>query len=183
MFKIARELKSKNIAEYLIYMWQVEDLIRANQLDIDKVKQHLISPMKLTESEQDSEIQWFKELIDMMFAEGVNQKGHLQINQNVILSLTDLHHQIISGTRYPFYNTAYYKVLPFIVELRSKNGEEHLSEIEICFNAMYGVMLLRLQGKEVSQDTAKAIEAIASFLSTLANYYAKDKGGELKFED
>ena len=30
MNQIARQLKEKNIAEYLIYMWQEEDLIRAN---------------------------------------------------------------------------------------------------------------------------------------------------------
>ncbi|MBR2242341.1 MAG: DUF4924 family protein, partial [Prevotella sp.] len=26
---IAKELRKKNIAEYLLYMWQVEDLLRA----------------------------------------------------------------------------------------------------------------------------------------------------------
>ena len=30
MNQIAQQLKEKNIAEYLIYMWQEEDLIRAN---------------------------------------------------------------------------------------------------------------------------------------------------------
>ena len=29
MNQIAQQLKEKNIAEYLIYMWQEEDLIRA----------------------------------------------------------------------------------------------------------------------------------------------------------
>ncbi len=35
MKRIADRLKEKNIAEYLIYMWQVEDLLRANNCDID----------------------------------------------------------------------------------------------------------------------------------------------------
>ena len=30
MNQIAQQLKERNIAEYLIYMWQEEDLIRAN---------------------------------------------------------------------------------------------------------------------------------------------------------
>lgn len=34
---IAKKLKEQNIAEYLIYMWQVEDLIRANGCDIDRL--------------------------------------------------------------------------------------------------------------------------------------------------
>ena len=36
---IAKKLKEQNIAEYLIYMWQVEDLIRANGCDIDRLRE------------------------------------------------------------------------------------------------------------------------------------------------
>ena len=32
---IARRKRKENIAEYLLYMWQVEDLIRANNFDMD----------------------------------------------------------------------------------------------------------------------------------------------------
>ncbi|MBP6255797.1 MAG: DUF4924 family protein, partial [Bacteroides sp.] len=39
--KIAQQLKEKNIAEYLIYMWQVEDLLRANGCDIDRIRQNI----------------------------------------------------------------------------------------------------------------------------------------------
>ena len=31
---ISKQLKENNIAEYLIYMWQVEDMIRANGCDL-----------------------------------------------------------------------------------------------------------------------------------------------------
>ena len=33
MNQIAQQLKERNIAEYLIYMWQEEDLIRANHCE------------------------------------------------------------------------------------------------------------------------------------------------------
>jgi len=45
------------------------------------------------------------------------------------------------------------------------------------------VLLLRLQKKPISEGTAKAIEAISSFLSMLANYYDKDRKGELKLDE
>lgn len=60
----------------------------------------------------------------MMRAEGVTEKGHLQINRNVIRNLTDLHADLLASTKYPFYNAAYFKALPFIVELRQKGGQE-----------------------------------------------------------
>ena len=72
----------------------------------------------------------------------MTEKGHLQINRNVIRNLTDLHADLL-----------------------------------------YGILLLRLQKKEISQGTAKAIEAISSFLSLLANYYDKERKGELKLDN
>ena len=112
----------------------------------------------------------------------VTEKGHLQINRNVILNLTELHGELLASTKYPFYNAAYFKALPFIVELRQKRPEEE-SEIDTCFEALYGVLLLRLQKKEISQGTAKAMEVISSFISLLANYYDKEKRGELELMD
>ena len=180
--KISQQLKEKNIAEYLIYMWQVEDLIRANKCDIDLIRSNIIS--RYPAEEHAALEEWYGNLADMMRAEGVTEKGHLQINRNVIRNLTDLHADLLASTKYPFYNAAYFKALPFIVELRQKGGgQQEESELETCFEALYGVLLLRLQKKEISLGTAKAVEAISSFLSLLANYCDKDKKGELKLED
>lgn len=178
--KIAQQLKEKNIAEYLIYMWQVEDLIRANGCDLDEIRRHIIS--RYPEEERAALDEWYTNLVEMMRAEGVTEKGHLQINRNVIQNLTELHAALLASTRYPFYNAAYFKALPFIVELRQKSGKADEPELETCFEALYGVLLLRLQKKEISQGTAKAMEAISSFVSLLANYYDKDKRGELELE-
>ena len=179
--KIAEQLKERNIAEYLIYMWQVEDLIRANGCDIDRMEQNIIS--RYPEGEHAALREWYGNLIDMMRGEDVCEKGHLQINRNVIINLTDLHNALLASPKFPFYNAAYFKALPFIVELRSKNGQKEEPELETCFEALYGVMLLRLQKKEISRETTKAIEAISGFLSLLVNYYDKEKKGELKLED
>lgn len=110
-------------------------------------------------------------------------KGHLQINKNVIINLTELHNALSSSPKFPFYSAAYFKALPFIVELRNKNGKKDEPELETCFEALYGVLLLRLQKKPISEGTAKAVEAITSFLSMLANYYDKDRKGELKLDE
>jgi len=176
--KIAQQLKEKNIAEYLIYMWQVEDLLRANGCDIDRVRRNIL--LRYPEAERPAQEEWYGNLAEMMRAEGVTEKGHLQINRNVVQNLTELHAALLSSTKYPFYNAAYFKALPFIVELRQKSGNQEEPEVETCFEALYGILLLRLQKKEISQGTAKAMEAISSFISLLANYYDKEKRGELE---
>lgn len=181
MKKIADKLKEKNIAEYLIYMWQIEDLIRANNCDIDKVIDNVISGFNLNGKDKEDLVEWYDNLVNMMRAEGVNEKGHLQINKNVILELEELHGNLLATTQFPFYHGAYYKALPFIVELRQKNGRKEESEIETCFEAMYGVLLLRLQKKDITEETQKAINAISNFLSMLANYYDKDSKNEIEW--
>lgn len=178
--KIAQLLKEKNIAEYLIYMWQVEDLIRANGCQLEQVEKNILS--RYAEEERPALCEWYANLITMMFEEDVRTQGHLHINRNVLQNLTELHVALTASPQFPFYSAAYYKALPFIVELRSKNGQKEEPELETCFEALYGVMLLRLQKKEIRPETAKAIEAISNFLSMLANYYDKDKQGELKLD-
>lgn len=178
---IAQQLKENNIAEYLIYMWQEEDLLRANQCDMEQMEQHVIA--RYPEEQRSGLREWYGNLLTMMLEEGVREKGHLQINKNVIINLTELHKMLSSSPKFPFYSAAYFKALPFIVELRNKSGKKDEPELETCFEALYGMLLLRLQQKEVSEGTLKAMEAISNFLSMLANYYDKDKKGELKLDD
>jgi len=49
---IAQKLKQTNIAEYLIYMWQIEDIIRAAGCDIDKLKSSFISQYQIDEEDK-----------------------------------------------------------------------------------------------------------------------------------
>lgn len=175
---IAKQLKQQSIAEYLIYMWQVEDLIRAYGCNVEQIRQSLVARYP---AEQQAELgQWYEDLIEMMRREEVMQHGHLQINKNVITWLTDLHLQLLASSKFPYYNAAYYKALPFIVELRSKGANKEEPELETCFEALYGILLLKLQKKEISEETRKAQEAITTMLAMLSSYYIEDKKGELE---
>ncbi|MBO7558233.1 MAG: DUF4924 family protein [Bacteroidaceae bacterium] len=177
---ISQKLQKENIAEYLLYMWQVEDLIRANGLDIDKLQESYLNRFKLEGKEADAQREWYENLIEMMRSEGVQEKGHLQINKSVISMLNDLHNELLKSPKHPYYSAAYYKALPYIVELRNRSNTRDECEIENCFDAMYGLMMLRLQGKPVSEDTKKAMEDISRFLAMLAEYYKKDKKGDVE---
>lgn len=172
--------KKDNIAEYLLYMWQVEDIIRAYDLDIDKIKENIIKRYpSISESQQDEYIEWYDNLIEMMRHEGVKESGHLQINKNIMLALVDFHQELLKSPKYPDYSAEFYRTLPFIVELRSKSGNHLSGEVETCFNALYGMLLLRIQGKEISPDTAIAMKQISHFIALLAHYYKKNEESPL----
>ena len=176
---IARQKRKENIAEYLLYMWQVEDLIRANKFDMDSINRTVIAHYDQPEEVKKEIAQWYEELIEMMRSEGVMEKGHIQLNKNVIITLTDLHLRLLKSPKEMVYSAAYYKTLPYIVQLRAKSGGEDLPELETCFAAVYGYM----QGKEVSAETLEGIKQISSFLALLAEKYREDMKGELKLED
>lgn len=179
---IAEQLKKNSIAEYLLYMWQVEDTLRAYGLDADRMAVDYIPQFGLNEEKSLELKGWYENQIDMMREEGVTEKGHLQVNKNIIIMLTDLHAQLLKSSKHPFYSAAYYKALPFIVELRAKSAEsQEKNEIENCFDALYGVMLLRMQKKEISAETTTAMDNITKFIGMLSDYYKKDKAGEVEF--
>ena len=179
---VAQELRKKNIAEYLLYMWQMEDTIRAFDCSLCRIRDEWVSRFDYTDEQKEEEIDWFGNLIRMMNQEGCRDKGHLQINKVTMQMLIELHSQLLQSSKFPFYNAEYYKVLPFIVELRNHGASKEENEIETCFNTLYGVMLLRLQKKPISPNTTHAVKEITTFIGMLSDYYKKDKEEGLKFE-
>ena len=174
---IAQQKRQENIAEYLLYLWQVEDLLRACHLDIDMVDKAVISRYDVDEEKRHEIREWYESLIKMMELENVRERGHIRVCHNVLIRLNDLHVQLLADQgRFPDYHADYYRTLPHIVQLRATLPEaERPSELETCFNALYGVMLLHMQGKDISQDTAAAISQISHFIGMLAAYYKRDE--------
>ena len=179
---IASQKRKENIAEYLLYMWQIEDMIRANGLDMDRIKANIIDKTSLTDGQKTQLAEWYESLIDMMRREGVEHIGDLQLNKNVVIQLVQLHDALLKDPRFGEYTKEFYNTLPYIVELRAKAGEQKAGEIETCFNALYGMLMLRLQGKEIGKDTLEAIKQISRFIALLAHYFRLDDNDEL-FKD
>lgn len=179
---VARELRKKSIAEYLLYMWQIEDLIRVYDCSLSRIKREYIARFDYTEEQKEEMADWYGHLIKMMNEEGCREKGHLQINRIILQDLSELHATLLQSSKFPFYNAEYYKVLPFIVELRNK-GDRHNNELETCFDALYGVMMLRLRNQEISPNTQHAVQEITTFIGMLSDYYYKDKTEGLNFDE
>ena len=67
--------------EYLLYMWQMEDLIRAYGCSLTRIRREYIDRFDYTDQQKDEEEDWFGDLIRMMNQEGKREKGHLAINE------------------------------------------------------------------------------------------------------
>lgn len=180
---IADKLKGTSRIEYLLYLWQVEDVIRAYGGDADRISREYVSGFKLDGETRAKTEQWYADLCEMMRSEGVMERGHMQICRNVLQELTELHAALLASPKFPYYREMYYKVLPYIVELRAKQkeGAETKPELETCVELLYGVLMLRMQKKPVSPETEKAVKDVAALLGQLSDYYFKDKEQPIEF--
>ena len=195
---IANQLIKTNRAEYLLYMWQVEDILRLYACNVDVIEREYLSRFKVPAETMAEMREWYANLCDMMRAEGKTERGHLQINENVVIGLADLNAQLLASEKFPYFKQMYYKVLPYVVQLRAKRAQEQAKtpaaegvpaaeneeadELRQLFEVLYGVMLLRLQQKPISDETALAAKDITAFLGQLSDYWKADKAGELKLD-
>jgi hypothetical protein len=180
---IARKLKKENICEYLLYMWQLEDLIRAFDLNIEKINEKIINSYPATDEQRKNLYDWYDSLIDMMRQENVQTKGHLQLNKNTLSELEELHQLLLHSGKDVSYNAKFYHILPFVHQMKNLQSNPQLSDLELCFNFQYGVMVLRLKKSEISSETLKAQNEISKFMTLLAKNYQLYKSGDLDFDE
>jgi hypothetical protein len=164
-------------------MWQVEDLIRAFQLNIDEINSRIISSFPVqNETERKTLYEWYESLIEMMRLEDVQQTGHLQLNKNVISELNDFHNLMLKSNQDAGYNAKFYHIIPFINQLRKQNNS-NISDIELIFNFQYGILTLRLKKAEISPETLQAQTEISKFMILISKNYKLYKSGELDLDD
>lgn len=177
---IAKEKKKTNIAEYVLYLWQTEDLIRANGLSLSEIDHNIVQKYEQPPEVKEQIKQWYAGLIEMMKEEGIQEKGHLQFVKNVMAELGDLHRRLLNAPEQNEYRNYYQKAVPVIAQFQQKLQGTVSGEMETCFSALYGVLLLRLQQREITKETADGVDKISQLLALLAKRYHQREKGELK---
>ena len=171
---VAQKLRKQNISAYIIYMFQVEDVIRAYGLDVERICKEYLPRFQYTEEQIADQRECYDGLIRMMKEEGVQESGHVQVVKNTLQLMAERHQELLADPKQPFYSAAYYKALPYIVELRSKGMGKEKNEIENCVDALYGATVLKMQGRELTDQTKQALQPITHLLEMLSNLYKVD---------
>ena len=176
---IAQQKKKENIIEYVLYMWQVEDLIRANQLDMALIDKHIIPGYQQSEDVLLEIRDWWANLAEMMRLENKKEKGHLQININTVNDVNRLHNQLLKTPNEVAYQHLYNSMAATIQEFDNKSGNVLENDIEICLTAIYSSFLMKLKNQEVSAQTNDAIKIFSRLLGALAKKYKEELEGKL----
>lgn len=177
---IARQKRKENIVEYILYMWQLEDLLRANQFDMERIRQNIVDKFDSKNGEREEIARWYENLLLMMERENIKEKGHLQINRNQVNDLYEFHLLVMKSGQLPQYDMLFRQAKPFIDEFSAKAGGAGENDIETSLNALYGVLLLKLKGEDVSPGTLASVKMFSQFLAHLAQYYKQYESGKLE---
>ena len=144
------KVKRDNIAEYILWLWQMEDYLRA-------------FPQQAEASQE------LHELNEMMHREGIVERGHLQLAQNALDEVEGLHRELLNEDA--MYRAAVMRLQPSLNLLKAKTDRPTMSDIEACFILLYQIMLLRLQKKEISPETASVQQQATQLLQFLSRAY------------
>ncbi len=178
---IAQDKRKKNIAEYVLYMWQMEDTLRALEFDMNIVEERLISQFNKPEKIIADIRDWYANLILAMHEEGLQTKGHLKIVKGITDELYELHKRLIHEVKNEPYLNTFSFAKPNIEAFREKLQMPEANDIEVCFNGLYGLLLLRLKKKEVTQKTTGAMQTFSNLLSVLSKHYRDIESGKVEF--
>ena len=144
--------KKDNIAEYILYLWQMEDVVRAFGTD-EAMQQN----------------KFLQDLQQMMREEGVMETGHVQLAKNALSELEELHVEMLDTEA--TYRAAYMQLMPQLNILKSKSDNPLQSDLSMMFVFLYNIMLLRMQKKEISPATTVIQQQVSRLLAYLSKTY------------
>jgi len=176
---IAKAKRRENIAEYILYLWQLEDLLRALQFSPEAVHSQLIAPRGLSAPEQRLYLEWYMDIADLLRQEGKERQGHLDHTLHLIADLYNLHLQLMQLPVGAHYREVYARLAPELPRLRAVLGRSDMSDTELCFRALYAAMLYRIRGEGGERAAADTVEYISPAVAELASMYGKVERGEV----
>ncbi len=165
---IANQKRKENVAEYLLYMFQVEDLIRAYSFNIDLIDENIINKFEQPYSVRRDMREWYSSLILIMQSKDLKEKGHIPLIQSLIEELESLHIKLLQKPGEHRYKEAYLKVKSSITSLRSRSNNNKPGDIELCLNGLYGLLMLKLKKKNINPETITAFRFISEFIAILS---------------
>lgn len=174
---LAEKKRRQSIAEYVLFMWQMEDLVRAVHFDASRLEDFIKAYIPGPEVFEEEKL-WFAELMQRMRLERIEKRGHLSDLQELVFEMNFLHGTLLTIIKDKTYSELHRQAQPFLVEYAERSDGKSSSEVESALVALYGLLLLRLRKEPVSQETEEAMKAFSAMLARLSYHYRKMKDSE-----
>ena len=183
---VALSKRKENIAEYILYIWQIEDLLRALQFSPEAIYTTLVANIADADEQQRENIfNWYMQIVELLRKEGKEAKGHIDHTLHLIADMHNLHLQLMKLPVGEHYRATYAPLSAELPRLRMLLNDSELGDIsdtELCFRALYATLLYRIKGggESVISDT---LAVISPAIGSLAAMYGKVERGEINLFD
>ena len=161
---ISERKRKENISEYIVYMYQTEDLLRAYHFDVEDLRRNVID--HLPADDRQPALEWYTGLAQRMKEQGLEKSGHLQETQDHVKKLSNLHEQLLKTDQQ--YRQIYSKTAIHIHNSMDASGGAVTNPVQAALNGVYGYLLLKLNGQTIDQDIMPAVNAFGDLLSYLS---------------
>lgn len=190
----AKQKRRENIAEYILYLWQLEDMLRALELSPEKIYSTLVEPhAELDQEQKQALFFWYMDMVNLLRTEGKEKAGHLEHTLHLVADLDDLHRHLLASPvgKEQGYDKVFAALAPELPRLKaamagdSDMAADGISDMEACFRALYLAMLYRLKGAGEQGETAEqryvrdVLEVVSPVVARLAAIHGAAERGEL----
>jgi hypothetical protein len=176
---IAQEKEKTNVAEYVLYMWQIEDVIRSHRFDINAIEEVVIGQFDVTVQVKLEMKKWYLDLISSMKEEGIEKTGHLKRVTHYVHELSTLHQKLLMVIQDPEYQDLHLHTKGNIDALIKKSKGSVTGDVEACLTGLYGLLVLKLKKSTIHEDTQQAMKTFINLLAYLSRKYQLEREGKL----
>ena len=177
---IAQAKRKENIAEYIFYLWQIEDLLRALQFSPEAIYSQLVAPRDVEEEQKHIFLLWYMDIVNLLRKEGKDESGHLEHTLHLIADMHNLHLQLMHHPIGEHYRKTFARLAPQLPSLRAMVQKEEISDTELAFRALYATMLYRIKGDKKREEAIRdTMELVSPVVAELADMYRKVERGEV----
>ena len=177
---IARQKRKENIAEYILYLWQLEDLFRALQFSPEAIYSQLVAKQQRDEDEKQAIFFWYMDIVNLLKTEGKEQHGHLDHTLHLIRDLNELHESLLKQPVGEKYREVFGPLAGELPRLKEKLEKPGLSDVEFMMRALYSVVLYRIKGDEEHKGYVEdVLTLISPVVAQLVQAYRDIEEGRL----
>lgn len=167
MSSVADEKQKTHIVEYVLYVWQMEDVLRATQFSENAIRDML-------GASSGPDLDWLIELARKMKAEKLEEQGHVSSILEVQTELALLHDLLTGPMEDEVYVSAFETAQPVLREFEEQKMTKGLHHpTEVMLTALYGWLVLKMQKKSVSPETQAALQPIREMANSLARGHVR----------
>lgn len=181
--RLASQKRKDNVAEYVLFMWQLCDLLRSLKMDETLIRNSLVDPLGLGAAEAKAELEWYMDLCQLMKKEGKADAGMVSLTLYLVDELYAFHLRLLNEPGEDTYQMLVFNATPAIMSFKDKVPYNLGNDIQYCFYALYSKLQLAIRKSELTKETAEAFSEISKMVAYLSKRFGEFEAGKFAFKE